>query len=376
MTSKIASGAIAHPTAQLTQVGKEGLLPFLFKRVGVIREQAGSPPLVTPTALYATDQSTSDILYFETEVHKELKTQGISKGDSGYKDEFYRLMMDKVHNDGGGHMTENWASLYRGDFGPTLYSPNVDIQNQVMLNFIKRQLSKEPYHTYSDYDLNRISDAVFRCANGIILSIKDGKGVTYSEYLRIKRKEVSVEDLMAYIQTVPDLVFMYNTGILAIDHFENALREGLFSIGNCADWIPDGMDDALKIVEEKLALGWTLPSGSTKNRMAILIAMYGEAVYETFEHHENRELFSLSKESLPKEEAVNSDIATSDTVDSGVNVMRSPMPGAISSVLVQVGDKVEKGQTIAVLYAMKMETPICAEVSGVVEWIVTQERTS
>lgn len=53
--------------------------------------------------------------------------------------------------------------------------------------------------------------------------------------------------------------------------------------------------------------------------------------------------------------------------------VKSPMAGTIWKLLVKVGDKVNVGDTIAVLESMKMEIPIEAELSGVVEEINAPE---
>ena len=42
----------------------------------------------------------------------------------------------------------------------------------------------------------------------------------------------------------------------------------------------------------------------------------------------------------------------------------SPMPGIIKEIDVSVGDKVNEGDTLCILEAMKMENPIVAPVSG------------
>ena len=42
------------------------------------------------------------------------------------------------------------------------------------------------------------------------------------------------------------------------------------------------------------------------------------------------------------------------------------MPGKVVSLMAQAGDKVSKGQPLAVMEAMKMETNICAPVAGTV----------
>lgn len=51
----------------------------------------------------------------------------------------------------------------------------------------------------------------------------------------------------------------------------------------------------------------------------------------------------------------------------GGDVVKAPMPGKLLSVLVAVGDTVEKGQTVAVMEAMKMEHSLPAPRDGVVE---------
>lgn len=49
------------------------------------------------------------------------------------------------------------------------------------------------------------------------------------------------------------------------------------------------------------------------------------------------------------------------------------IPGAVSKIAVQVGDRVEKNQTLAVIEAMKMETAVTARMSGTVEHIEVKE---
>lgn len=51
----------------------------------------------------------------------------------------------------------------------------------------------------------------------------------------------------------------------------------------------------------------------------------------------------------------------------------TPLPGTIVEIPVSVGDKVRKGQTVAVLEAMKMENHIESEVDGVVSEILVSQ---
>lgn len=50
----------------------------------------------------------------------------------------------------------------------------------------------------------------------------------------------------------------------------------------------------------------------------------------------------------------------------GANALNSPLPGIIVNISVNVGDTVKKGQTVAVLEAMKMENALQAPVDGTV----------
>ncbi len=51
----------------------------------------------------------------------------------------------------------------------------------------------------------------------------------------------------------------------------------------------------------------------------------------------------------------------------------APMPGSVFDIKVSVGDTVSKGQVVAVLEAMKMETEILSEVDGKVTAIAVSK---
>jgi len=53
--------------------------------------------------------------------------------------------------------------------------------------------------------------------------------------------------------------------------------------------------------------------------------------------------------------------------------MKAPLPGTITSVEVKVGDKVNTGDTVIVLEAMKMQNNIEAEQSGTVKEILVKQ---
>ncbi len=57
----------------------------------------------------------------------------------------------------------------------------------------------------------------------------------------------------------------------------------------------------------------------------------------------------------------------------GRQQVSAPMPGKVVRILVQAGDRVEAGQGIAVIEAMKMQNEIRSPKSGVVERFLVQE---
>lgn len=52
--------------------------------------------------------------------------------------------------------------------------------------------------------------------------------------------------------------------------------------------------------------------------------------------------------------------------------VKAPLPGVILDVVVKAGDEVKRGQTVAVLDAMKMENNIISEKAGIVAAICVQ----
>jgi geranyl-CoA carboxylase alpha subunit len=69
--------------------------------------------------------------------------------------------------------------------------------------------------------------------------------------------------------------------------------------------------------------------------------------------------------------AVFDPLATSDT-DAGGSRIVAPMPGVVISIDVAAGDSIQKGQTLAVLEAMKMQHQITAQRDGTVETVTVQ----
>ncbi len=56
----------------------------------------------------------------------------------------------------------------------------------------------------------------------------------------------------------------------------------------------------------------------------------------------------------------------------GVGVVTAPLPGLLLRIPVTLGDRVRRGQTVAVIEAMKMELSISATIDGIVSSIAVE----
>ena len=104
----------------------------------------------------------------------------------------------------------------------------------------------------------------------------------------------------------------------------------------------------------------------------------GEKPQEGYPHmdrtHVRKLSLSMKTEYLTRELYYQQDEDRCGKATSGT--MRSPLPGTILSINVKVGDKVRKGQEVAVLESMKMENSIESEFNGTVTAIHVTEGKS
>ncbi|MFV0482660.1 MAG: acetyl-CoA carboxylase biotin carboxyl carrier protein subunit [Bacteroidales bacterium] len=68
--------------------------------------------------------------------------------------------------------------------------------------------------------------------------------------------------------------------------------------------------------------------------------------------------------------------AAKPIINANSKSVASPMPGKILAIRVQQGEKISKGQTVAVLEAMKMENDIVSNYDGIVNNILVNEGDS
>lgn len=111
-------------------------------------------------------------------------------------------------------------------------------------------------------------------------------------------------------------------------------------------------------------------SAISENCLSLLVN--GKAFTVYFAEANGRKYFSIGSEKFLVQEAASESVRASAHDSSGIAeepVAASPMPGKVVKILVKVGDKVERGQGLVIVEAMKMENEIKSPVNGTVEKI-------
>ena len=80
----------------------------------------------------------------------------------------------------------------------------------------------------------------------------------------------------------------------------------------------------------------------------------------------NGKVYEVELEAVDeKKETIKTEAVKSDTpVAAGANTVLAPIAGKVIDVKVNVGDQVKKGQTVAIIEAMKLENEIQSQFDG------------
>ena len=106
----------------------------------------------------------------------------------------------------------------------------------------------------------------------------------------------------------------------------------------------------------------------SSNCLSLLVDGKGFTVY--FAEANGKKYVSIGGEQFLIEEAESEASAASGADATAVDeapIAASPMPGKVVKILVKLGDKVEKGQGLVIVEAMKMENEIKSPIKGVVD---------
>ncbi len=114
----------------------------------------------------------------------------------------------------------------------------------------------------------------------------------------------------------------------------------------------------IKIGDEK----FEVEVGRVKNGLAS-VTVNGESYAVEIENYD----------SVAHPAAISKTPAATSVPASGSSSIVAPIPGIILDIAVQVGDKVEAGQTVVIIEAMKMENNLVSSADGIVREIRVQK---
>jgi biotin carboxyl carrier protein len=112
-----------------------------------------------------------------------------------------------------------------------------------------------------------------------------------------------------------------------------------------------------------------LVDSSTVSDYCLSLLVNGKAFTIYLAEMNGKKYLSVAGEKYVIEEAAPDSVTVSGAGSAGIEeepVAASPMPGKVVKILVNKGDKVEKGQGLVIVEAMKMENEIKSPVSGTV----------
>ena len=132
-------------------------------------------------------------------------------------------------------------------------------------------------------------------------------------------------------------------------------REGVLKVA------VDGQEIELDITAEGYDQGWCRTSGgrSPGESHRFLLSWVGDELHLWLDGY----LFVYEKVDTGRVDARRPDRREQSA--SGNDIL-APMPGTVAEILVQVGDQVERGQTVMIMESMKMELLIAAHRAGVI----------
>ena len=119
----------------------------------------------------------------------------------------------------------------------------------------------------------------------------------------------------------------------------------------------DGQEIELTITAQGYDHGWCRTSGGQSHRF--LLSRVGDELHLWLDGY----LFVYEKVDTGRVDTRRPDRREQSA--SGNDIL-APMPGTVAEILVQVGDQVERGQTVMIMESMKMELLIAAHRAGVV----------
>ncbi len=138
-----------------------------------------------------------------------------------------------------------------------------------------------------------------------------------------------------------------------------------------------GVDPLWTIPIDKKTVSLEVLRQSSAQPATIFIRAGGRVMSISIQRHGNQHIYSVEVSGRPLtvtlEEDASSGPTGGSTIIDGPALVDSPMAGKIASVKTSVNSKVEEGQPLMVLEAMKMQNEIASPKSGTVKELFVQQ---
>ena len=138
-----------------------------------------------------------------------------------------------------------------------------------------------------------------------------------------------------------------------------------------------GEDPYWTIPVDKKTVGLEVLRQSSGQREVLFVRAGGRIISVSIQGRENQRVYSVEVSGRPLTVTVEEDVLSGQTSESTVTdgpaIVESPMAGKIASVKTSVKSKVEEGQSLMVLEAMKMQNEIASPKTGIVKEIYVKQ---
>jgi biotin carboxyl carrier protein len=138
-----------------------------------------------------------------------------------------------------------------------------------------------------------------------------------------------------------------------------------------------GEDPFWTTLVDKKTVGLEVLRQSSAQPAAMIIRAGGRMISVSIQGHENQRVYSVEVSGRPLTVTLEEDVLSGQTSEStvidGPAIVESPMAGKIASVKTSVESKVEEGQSLMVLEAMKMQNEIASPKTGILKELYVKQ---
>lgn len=325
--AEIPGGMYSNMVAQLKQLNAEDILPRAMELIPTVRLSAGLPPLVTPTSQIVGAQAVNCAL----------------------DEKAGRAMYTTKNN--------QFVNLVKGEYGKT--PVKIDPEFRFKICGVREE---------TNYDISKY---------------KKQPNPELPEAGGVKLAENEKEELL--LELFPLVAKPYLTGVKKSAFEAKAAKAGAKAAGKAEESKAEAKQPITgktvtaplpgKVIDIKVKVGDTVKAGQ---EVAVLEAMKMEnSITSDFDGVVRQILVNVGDN--VQTDAILIEIgneapktAAPKAVISG-NKVTAPLPGKVIALKVKAGDKVEAGQEVAILEAMKMENSITSDFGGEVKQVLVNE---